>query len=277
MKAKSLHVLIAALLVFGVTATGHAAFTYGDLIRVVYDASTGVEEATDLGSLSAILAKSGAQTLGGGGLTVQLGDFGASQTWANLNVAYFAANSTGSATSPLSYGVVSSTGAAGSITNNVNSWNGFSTYVNYILNTYASNNTPSYPSKAVVPDIGSGHSYYNLMDGATLTGSETASFYNWLSSQTGETNAGAGSSQEMSLFQWTGSGINAPFGRHGTVYGLDVIQAGTLIAGLQTVEGVGGLYTMLTSTVAPVPVPPSVLLLAPGLLGLIGLRRKIRN
>lgn len=105
-----LGILIGVLLTFGVAAPGHATgyFGYGDLIRVVYDATTNVEEATDLGPLSTILGKSGTQTLGSG-LNVQLNDFGSNQAWGNLQVAYFAGNN-GSAptvTNPASYAVVS--------------------------------------------------------------------------------------------------------------------------------------------------------------------------
>lgn len=281
MKGTFLGILIALLLVFGVVAPGHAAFTQGDLIRVVYDLGTTTEEATDLGSLSTILSTSGLQTLGSGALADQLGDFGAGQSWSAVNVAYFVYQTatTNTATNPGSYVAVSST--ASSVYNYWNGWNGVSGNAVNILNYYstaaANNNTGS----TAVASTSGASSYYQLMDKAGSLSQQYA-FGGWLASnnndtlsQTGETNAGTGSSQNTNLFEWTGSSISGTYARNGYT-GLNVSQLGTLIASVQTVEGANGLYTTLTSDeAAPVPVPPSVFLMAPGLLGLLGLRKRM--
>jgi hypothetical protein len=111
------------------------------------------------------------------------------------------------------------------------------------------------------------------MDGA---GSRTGTFYNWVLSQngTGEITPVSGSSVGQNLFEWTGSNVTGTLGRN-SYSGLNVSQAGTLAGTLETVVDSTGLYTTFVSDQAPVPVPSSVLLLAPGLLGLVGLRKKI--
>jgi hypothetical protein len=271
MKVKFLGILIAALLVFGVAAPGHATsyFVSGDLIRVAYDASTGWEEATDLGSLSTLIAAGHFQNLGNGSNAVLLSDLGAT-SWSQVNVAYFSGNN-GAAptvTNPASYAAVSST--SGGITNAWKAWSTFIGNVNGIENAYQV--AAPGASKVILSDIaGLGViSYYNVMDGGSINVTQTATFDNWLgASQTGETNAGVGSSQVTNLFEWTGSSITGNYARQ-SYSGLNVSQPGVLISRLYTVEGANGLYTVT-------PVPPSMLLLAPGLLGLFGLRRKIRS
>ena len=79
-------VLIAAMLVAGFAGKAAASyFNDGDLIRVVFDTASHVEVATDLGSVSSILA--------GGSLSADSfkANFttGGTTDWANMQVAYF--------------------------------------------------------------------------------------------------------------------------------------------------------------------------------------------
>ena len=94
------HVLLLCMMT-AVIVTGtfvvqvEASFTSTELIRVVYDKTTGVEEATDLGSIGTgagqmDLTSASNLTLGSGALAFHLSDFGANVNYGDLNVAYFA-------------------------------------------------------------------------------------------------------------------------------------------------------------------------------------------
>jgi hypothetical protein len=105
--------------------------------------------------------------------------------------------------------------------------------------------------------------YYAKMDGGgssvgTMSGFTTPTF------TATEANLGSGS-VAFQLYNWTG---NPPANNNGTD-----------IASLNTVynSGTGTFTTTIAAPAAAVPVPPSVLLLAPGLLGLVGLRRRWFN
>ena len=80
---------LAAFLAVAFASPSRADFGFSELIRVVYDETTLIEEATDLGNINTLLATSGSQTLGSGSLAFHLADFGAS-SFEELNVAYFA-------------------------------------------------------------------------------------------------------------------------------------------------------------------------------------------
>ena len=98
MKMKLFGICITLLLVLGIAAPGHANLGTGELVRVVYDTTTGTEVATDLGSMATILATSGTETLGGAGALIgstsptTLTDLNASTGtggWTTTKVAYF--------------------------------------------------------------------------------------------------------------------------------------------------------------------------------------------
>ena len=85
---KKLLVLAAAcMLVLGIAGHAGAYFVSGDLIGVMYDASTGVEVATDLGSIGTLSGQTNVK-----GDSISLSTFN-DTTWSDVNVAYFAYNS----------------------------------------------------------------------------------------------------------------------------------------------------------------------------------------
>ncbi len=263
-------VAMAALLVVGVVGTGHASLYNGDLIRVVYGG--GYEEATDLGSITSITGSTTTLTLGdgasssiAGGAAVKLSDFSAYgiTSWSQLTVGYFAI--VGSSNAQLSANEVFVSSTSVSVTSVTNDYtHGYWPATSNVFAYWGGSNLTS-----VFAATGT-NSYELVMDSA-----RSGSMDGWLGgTAVGEQTAPAnGNSAKMYLFEWAGSGLKYSNGRS-AYYGLDVAQAGTL-KGILTTEVVGNqLYTQYASSA--VPLPPSVLLFLPGLLGLIGLRRKVR-
>ncbi len=235
-------VLIAAMLVAGFAGKAAASyFNDGDLIRVVFDTASHVEVATDLGSLSGILA--------GGSLSADsfkaYFTTGGTTDWANMQVAYFSFNSaspstvyaSGSSTTPLQFGGRKWGGADGGwvTMQGVGVYNGSSSTVSTLTTADAS--------------------FYSKLDGG----------HAWLGQYV--TVGSVDFSLAALATQQNDGGV--------ALYSMPTTQA----LGNHTATATGlTLYTLsdgTTSTTSPVPVPPAILLLAPGLIGLIGIRRRL--
>jgi hypothetical protein len=279
MKSTFLAIVACALLLFGIAAPGHAAFTTGDLIQVVYDTQTGDEVGTDLGSLSSILS-SGGETFTANPVTLtQLGV----TSFSALGNTYTTGINTGVAVGGVAYYVWSGTNqtlsttylvvAASSTLSSLTSAGSFSAGKTAMVNA---NNTyigaAGGTSQAVIA-TSNAKSYWNGLDINGATGS-IGSYSGWLSTANGQNFYGGEvvpvdyGSVTQTLYQWAGgtSGV----GGLGTPIG--TITTETLNVGSQEV-----LEAVFTPEAAPVPLPPSVLLMAPGLFGLIGLSRRIRR
>ncbi len=237
---KALGLIVAALLIAGFAGYAAASFSDGDLIRVVYDKVNFVEVATDLGSISGLL--NGTVTVSTDSFLGTVNGISPSPNWSNLFVAYFSFNGAnynvwGAAGSKL-------TGASGS------KWGaadgGWNTYRNITLIPAGTNTVTT----------------------TNINGSTTDSYYRLLSGNSGIGNLGG----------WfaTGSSVDAS---------LASLASSNSISEklyLTTPSTHAGSFTDLTITTyktgtssAVVPVPAAILLLAPGLAGLIGLRRRL--
>jgi hypothetical protein len=249
---------IAAALTFcALAGQAMAAFTTNyELIRVVYDKTTAVEVATDLGYLpdliTAMNANGGTLTVGGGASAFNLNDlsyFGTGAAYSDLKVAYFAVDPT--ATSKV-YVSASSTPTTGT-----SKWG------------------------AARSAFTSVRSYYNaaeVLGGTTVKGVTTAAncYYVKLDSNM----AALEGTWDQLITAKLGESVLTALASGGSVsqtlyYFASPNQTGAQgVATLTLITNADG-STTLQALASTVPVPPAALLLAPGLLGLIGIRRRI--
>lgn len=232
---KILGIAMVGLLLLGFTAQAKATFVDNELYRVVYSVSKNVEYVTDLGSISTILGAANGTKLGGAFTTSSI--FGNAT---DIQVAYFAKNGT-------TFGNA-----------NDKAWvSGGDTTVSRQFTGFAS----AMSSTGVT---------YSLIAGQSATG--TNAYYTYLDSNglkiglfNGLLPATASVNGEMSLFSLLGGQTQDLYYYAGTFSGSltgSVAKTFSLAADGSTVVG------------SPVPVPPALLLLGSGLLGLIGFRRK---
>ncbi len=242
---KLLGLIVAALLLCGFAGQAMAAFTDpGELIRVVYETtySNGIpqggttEIATDLGSIESLLSASN-QTVGGGSNAFT--SF-TSNGVANLQVAYFAYDSNNT------YAWIAGTSQLKSNGNDVvNS-------VTYPLGTY----TPQAGTSTATLAESNLNSYWYKVDGNKM---KYGTFNSFLKSTAGESPLAALTA-------------NNPI-TESLYYFSDTTSAQTGQA-VMTIETLADGSTVINPA-APVPVPPSILLLVPALVGLFGVRRKL--
>ena len=234
---KLLVVLAVCLLVFGVAGQAKAYFTDGDLIRVMYDSSTNVEIATDLGAISSLTTASNLTSS-----TVSLSQFGSTATWSQVNVAYFADNASVS---------TAYVAAAGTPVVTWTKYNGgFKASANDIEGLYQ-----SLGGSTVTTTTGNANSYYTLMDG---NGSYAGQFSEFLKSTS--------PNGEMNMAS-LGTGLQE-------LYAITSATSITGILSLTTSLDPTGTVASTTVNATAAPIPPSILLLGSGLLGLVGVGRK---
>ncbi len=250
---KLLTVLAAGLLVFGVAGMAKADFNNpGDLIQVVYQttASGGSwEMATDLGSIASITANPTAFSDSFNLLTVSsaLGGGFTSSSLSSLQVAYFAVTSTGAGQAWISGP------STGTVTSNGAAWNNVKTAMGNVINDYAGNTFP----QGVTQFTGDTSSYYFQLD---KNGLGIGSFDTFVANGLGEKALVLGGNVLQDIFAFNPANTSA------TVSGIFGLTTSLASNGEITING-----AQITSAT---PIPPSVLLLGSGLLGLIGIRRR---
>jgi hypothetical protein len=253
---KLLGLVVAALLFCGFAGQAMATtagFSDGSLIRVIYDTSTNEEAANVLGTFTAsgdtnyINLSTLTSTPATIGASVSLSAVGAG-SWSEVQVAYV---------EMVRSSQTVSIGGTSPLSTQGGEYTGFTSALSSMYTTYGASNT----AKTGV-STGNSASYYAKMDGGGTSVGTMAGFTTPTYTVT-EANLGNGS-VAFQLYNWVGSSATG---------------AGTDIASLNTVynSGTGTFSTTIAAPAAAVPVPPSVLLLAPGLLGLVGLRRRWFN
>jgi len=238
MKKKMIALLAGALLTTAMAGNALAAFTDFDLIRVVYQRSTGtVEVATELGDINTLLAAGpNAATTGGAFTSVTGADLSAGDYW----VAYFARDKvnkdlwfTGSADSKI--GSLKTGLIDGLYSNTVNLYN----FVGGTAGDTQVSISTTEPNSYKVKTFGDGFSSV-FIQGAETTEASLADLANGPAVQ--------------DLYYFNSYGTS---------------QFGEKIASIATFADGSTVFNYQAT-----PIPPAFFLMGSGLLGMVGLRRK---
>jgi len=266
--------LVMTLLVAGFVVQARADFAAADmdLIRVVYNTPattgqpqpgvSGYEVITDLGSISSLLASvagSGSVTVGGGqNAFTNFQGFGSTTSFANLMVTYYAGNFIAGPNMAYISGSqqLASIGNMGGTFGNayvpLAAIQGGAPYLQGSTNTGVISQTdPNVNSFAQNVEGTTPGTYNGFLTNTT----------NALATESRLTALGSGGTVSQNLYYFSNG---------------NVAQSGALVTSngaLQIITESNGSTELEGGAV--VPVPPSILLLAPGLLGLFGIRRRM--
>jgi len=255
----------AAALTLGLSGNAMAAIDNGDLIRVVYDTVGTVEYATDLGNFQDILSRTAGGekniVVGAGVDAINTSIFGSSTQFSDLRVAYFTFDPANGKWVGLASGLES-------INNISRKYSGFLSAAQAL--TYGATGTTGAYDLNMVTD-----------NSAKLANkSATQTFYNKFGASVGNSYAGmvapSGNpdgiaslaalatvgSVEQNFMTWTGTKT-------------DNASAGTLAFTLTTLAD--GSTVINKMDTPQVPVPAAAWLLGSGLMGLVGLRRRMNK
>jgi hypothetical protein len=235
---KVLMFLVVSLFLFSLSGQAFAAFALGDLIRVVYQDNGNVEYATDLGAFSATTPIPSNMPFAGQD-TFSTGTFGT--TFDHLYVGYFVVTTTNQAwtSGPL-------TGQqAGNRKGNA-FFSAGSSVVNYY---HAMGSGTSYQG-----DKGNLSSYFTKMDNATLNNGIMGTLIPAANAEASLAALATTGYVDQMLYYYTGTASGAPKGSA-------VAYIRTFADGHTELHGV--------------PIPAAVYLFGSGLLGLVGIRRRM--
>ena len=244
MMKKIVTILAAAMLTLGAAANAMAYFSNGDLIQVAYVMGGTNEVATDLGSASSLVS-GGTVTLTGSN-ALSLSALGAS-SWDQVNVVYFALDT---ATKRVWES------ASDSVTTNKNAYTAFASAMSNLYLGYQGAGSTQTVSLAQ-SDV---HSYNTLFNNNDTSGVSNGVMANLNTNWTGV---------EMNLAALATGGTATA-----TIYSKIANTTSALAATpLTIVASSDGTVTASSGT--PTPIPPRFLLMGSGLLGMVGIRRKV--
>lgn len=254
MKKKMITLLAAAMLTLSAVGSASAAFVQGDLIRVIYDTKGTKEIATDLGAMSTLTTLGTGSVVGGGVDAATLAQFGGS-TYADLRVGYFAIQKANTGINPANLWLAGDPTVAPK--SGALKWSGAYTAFNNTLGNYAQ----SAGNTAVIADKSVGNTFYVNMD---RSGLQVGNYGTFLPTNPagGVLNLAALATTgyvDQAIYNWSGSVTNT------SAYGTQVLTLRTMADG----------STVINPGAAPVPIPPAFLLMGSGLLGMVGIRRKM--
>lgn len=254
MKKKMIILLAAAMLTMSAASSAMAAFAQGDLIRVVYDTKGTTEIATDLGAISTLTTLGANSVVGGGVDATTLAQFVGS-AYSDLRVGYFAIQKANTGVN------LANVWLAGDPTTAPKSgalkWSGTYTNFNNTLGNYAQ----ATGNTAVLADKSIGNSFFNNMDRSGGQVGQYGSFLPALPAG-GVLNLAALATigyVDQAIYNWTGTATNS------AVFGTKVLTLRTMADG----------STVINPGAAATPIPPAFLLMGSGLLGMVGIRRKM--
>ena len=257
MKKKLVALLAAALMTISFAGTAMAAFTDGELIRVVYDSVGSKEYATDLGTWASVTGAANGTVVGGGVDAITLANTGAASL-SDLYVGYFLMDKTVSA----NQFVVA--GDANGLTSGAKKFNTSTAFLhsattNYAVNTIAGTNS------AVLPDKKGSNTFFQAQNYAI----GAADYGGWTlgTNPGGVLNLAALTTTgyvDQTIYNWQLGNLQSP----GTA------MPGTAAFTVRTMAD-GSTILGNNNTAAPVPVPPAFFLMGSGLLGIFGVRRKM--
>jgi hypothetical protein len=247
----------------GVSGQAMAAFNEGDLIRVVYNTGangTGTEYATDLGAFSSTTPLTGNNLLTGTD-KFSLGSVSAG-SWSNVNVAYFIEDFNANPTAT-GQGSMYTSGQAliGGHQNQYAYYNA----AGQIQNTLTAYQNAAGTASSIALLQTNGSSYWNSMNGGGSGVGTMAGFLNQTTNDNAEKNlAGLSSAGYVDqVLYWYG--LNPDSNSQGS--------RGTVLGTIRTFAD-GSTQLIATST-ATTPIPAAIYLFGSGLVGLVGMRRKI--